>query len=175
VPDWPAGQGPKMLAYLYGYYAHLATLAESLAGSGARVLVFARGVSEEIRSRHRRGPVFFSDEPLAVSKLLPQCDAVLCHASHQMTAQALLAGKPLVLAPTQLEQFIIMRRVVRQGSGLGLAPDTPNPDLAAALRELLGNPKYAANARAFADRYRDHSRDAALQTLVRRIEGALQA
>jgi hypothetical protein len=56
-----------------------------------------------------------------------------------------------------------------------LAPDAANPDVAAALRELLGNPKYAASAQAFAARYRSHPRDAALQTLIRRIESALEA
>jgi UDP:flavonoid glycosyltransferase YjiC (YdhE family) len=175
VPAWPAGNGPKILAYLYGYYDHLGALADSLAASGASVLAFARGVDARILERHRNGPVCFSSEPMAVSRLLPQCDAVLCHASHQMTAQALLAGKPLLLAPTQLEQFIIMRRVVRQGSGLGLAPETPDPDVAAALRELLGNPSYAARARAFAEKYAEHARENALQTMVGRIEGILRA
>jgi UDP:flavonoid glycosyltransferase YjiC (YdhE family)/glycosyltransferase involved in cell wall biosynthesis len=172
VPEWPGNGRPRVLAYLYGYYPQLGNLADRLAATGAATLVFARGVSPEIRAKHEGGPLYFSSEPMAVSRLLPQCDVVLCHASHQMTAQALLAGKPLLLVPTQLEQFIIMRRVVRQGAGLGIAPDTPDPDIGAALRELVGNPKYAAQARAFAARYAGHDRGAALQTMIARCESA---
>jgi UDP:flavonoid glycosyltransferase YjiC (YdhE family) len=92
-----------------------------------------------------------------------------------MTAQALLAGKPVLLAPTQLEQFLIMRRVVRYGAGLGVAPDVPNPDFVSALRELTGNPGYAAKACGFAERYSVHDRGAALATMIGRIEAALGA
>jgi UDP:flavonoid glycosyltransferase YjiC (YdhE family) len=170
LPGWPSGEGPRILAYLYGYYDRLGAVADSLASSGARVLAFARGADAAVKSRHRGGPVHFSDEPMAFSRLLPSCDAVFCHASHQTTAQALLAGKPLLMAPTQLEQFIIMRRVVRQGGGLGLASEVADPDVGAAVRELLGNPKYAENAQQFAARYAAHGRDAALETLTDRIE-----
>ena len=173
VPEWPAGSGPKVFAYLYGYYAHLGRLADSLAASGCRANVFARGVDPEILARHAGGTVAFSPEPMAVSRVLPQCDLVLCHASHQMTAQALLAGKPLLMTPTQLEQFIIMRRVVRQGAGLGIAPDTPDADVGAAVRELLANPVYARNAVEFRERYSRHEPREALATMSDRIERSI--
>jgi UDP:flavonoid glycosyltransferase YjiC (YdhE family) len=114
------------------------------------------------------------DEPMSVSRVLPQCDLVVCHASHQMTAQALLAGKPLLMASTQLEQFLILRRVVRYGAGLGMAPDFANPDFAAALSELQRNPAYAGKAREFAARYGAHDRKTALTTMIARIEAALR-
>jgi UDP:flavonoid glycosyltransferase YjiC (YdhE family) len=98
---------------------------------------------------------------------------VICHASHQMTAQALLAGKPVLLLPTQLEQFLIMRRLVRYGAGLGIAPEVPNADYPSALKALADNPEYAAKAREFAERYAGHSRAVALATMVARIEAAL--
>jgi UDP:flavonoid glycosyltransferase YjiC (YdhE family) len=175
VPPWPEGEGPRVLAYLYGYYANLGGLVDALERSGARVLAFVRGAPAAISERCRTGRVIFTEEPMAVSHMLPQCDVVLCHASHQMTSQALLAGKPLLLAPTQLEQFIIMRRVVRQGAGLGLAPGEQNPDVTAALRELLDDPRFLRHARAFSERYRSHDRAASLQTMVRKIEEALAA
>ena len=89
-----------------------------LAASSLRLpaLVFCRGVPRSQAEKYARGSVHFPEEPMAVSRLLPQADLVICHASHQMTAQALLAGKPVLLLPTQLEQFLIMRRVVRYGA-----------------------------------------------------------
>jgi UDP:flavonoid glycosyltransferase YjiC (YdhE family) len=79
----------------------------------------------------------------------------------------------VLLLPTQLEQFLIMRRLVRFGAGLGIAPDVPNADYPAALAALAANREYAAKARDFAGRYAGHSRDAALATMVGRIEAAL--
>ena len=90
-----------------------------------------------------------------------------------MTAQGLLAGKPLLLLPTQLEQFLIMRRLVRFGAGLGISPDVPDADYGAALKALEENPEYAAKAREFALRYAGHSRAATLATMIERIEGVL--
>jgi len=110
---------------------------------------------------------------MSVSKLLPQAHALVCHGSHQMTAQALLAGKPVLLLPTQLEQFLIMRRLVRFGAGLGIAPEVPNADYASALTALAENAEYASKAREFAERYARHEHGSALATMIARIEAAL--
>jgi UDP:flavonoid glycosyltransferase YjiC (YdhE family) len=173
TPDWPAGQGPRVFAYLYPYYENLPALLDALAALDAPSLILCRGVAADLRRKHTGRSVMLSDEAMAVSRLLPQCDLVVCHASHQMTAQALLAGKPLLLLPTQLEQFIIMRRVVRLGAGLGVAQGTKSPDFAAAFAELAAAPGYRRKAMEFAGRYGNHDRGAALTTIVKRCEAAL--
>ena len=173
APAWPEGDGPRVFAYLYGYYKGLEPLLGALAALRMPTLMLCRGIDAELRNKHAGGSVHVSEEPMSVSRLLPQCDLVVCHASHQMTAQALLAGKPVLLLPTQLEQFLIMRRVVRYGAGLGVAPDVPDADFASALRALTGNAGYAAKAREFAGRYSGHDRGAALATMIARIEATL--
>ena len=173
VPAWPAGDGPRVFAYLYHYYKELPSLLAALSDMGLPALVFCRGLSAALRQAHGHGSVHFPEEPMAVSQLLPQADLVICHASHQMTAQALLAGKPVLLLPTQLEQFLIMRRVVRYGAGLGVAPELTNVDFAAALAEIRDNANYTVKARAFAHRYAGHDRSAALRTMIARCESNL--
>jgi UDP:flavonoid glycosyltransferase YjiC (YdhE family) len=110
---------------------------------------------------------------MSVSRLLPDADVVICHGSHQMTAQALLAGKPLLMLPTQLEQFLIMQRVVRFGAGLGIDMMAPRADFAAAIAALTQNRGFAQKAREFAQRYAGHDRDAGLRTIVARCEAAI--
>ncbi len=171
-PEWPVGRGPRVFAYLYNYYAGLPRLLESLEQLKAPTLMLCRNADPSLQQRQGEC-IFLTGEPMSVSQLLPQCDLVLCHASHQMTAQALLAGKPVLLLPTQLEQFLITRRVVRQGAGLGIAPDTANADFGAALRDVSCKPGYAQKASEFSARYRSHDRHAALATMVRRCEAAL--
>ena len=173
VPDWPAGTGPRLFAYLYSYFKGLDPLLAAIAASGSPTLVFCRGIDPKLREKYDEGSIHFSAEPMSVSKLLPQAHALVCHGSHQMTAQALLAGKPVLLLPTQLEQFLIMRRLVRFGAGLGIAPDVPNADYASALTALAENTEYASKAHEFAERYARHERGSALATMIARIEAAL--
>ena len=173
VPDWPAGAGPRLFAYLYSYFKGLDPLLAAVAASRSPALVFCRGIDPKLREKYDGGSIRFSEEPMSVSKVLPQAHTVVCHGSHQMTAQALLAGKPVLLLPTQLEQFLIMRRVVRFGAGLGIAPEVANADYASALKALAENIVYASKAREFSDRYARHERGAALATMVARIEAAL--
>ena len=173
VPGWPPGAGPRLFAYLYSYYKGLDPLLAAIAARKQPALVFCRGIDEKLKEKYEGSSIHFSAEAMAVSRILPGADLVVCHASHQMTAQALLAGKPALLLPTQLEQFLIMRRMVRFGAGLGIAPEVPNADYAAALKALAENREHAARARDFAGRYAGHSRNAALATMVGRVEAAL--
>jgi hypothetical protein len=173
MPEWPQGEGPRLFAYLYSYFGGLDPLLSAIAARKQPALVFCRGIDPKLKEKYAGASIHFSQEAMAVSRVLPQADAAICHASHQMTAQALLVGKPVLLLPTQLEQFLIMRRLVRFGAGLGTAPEVPNADYATALAALAENPGYAAKAREFAQRYAGHSRDAALATMAARIEAAL--
>ena len=173
APDWPPGAGRRLFAYLYSYFKGLDPLLAAIAASKSPTLVFCRGIDPKLREKYDGGSIRFSAEAMSVSKVLPQADAVVCHGSHQMTAQALLAGKPVLLLPTQLEQFLIMRRLVRFGAGLGIAPEVPNADYASALAALTENTEYASKAREFSDRYARHERGAALATMIARIEAAL--
>jgi len=173
VPAWPAGTGPRIFAYLYAYYPHLAALLDSCARLNAPTLVLCRGIDPSVAARYAGSSVLISDVPMAASRLLPDAQLVACHASHQMTAQALLAGKPALLMPTQLEQFLKTRRVVSQGLGLGIAVEEARPDFTSAIEELAANPRYTKAARAFAARYAAHDRNAALRTMLARCEQAL--
>ena len=97
--------------------------------------------------------------------------AKICrHGSHQTTAEALLKGRPVLLMPTHVEQFLTTRRVVRYGAGLGIMPDVDHPDFDRALQVLLENPGYSMRAHEFAARYARHDRAVALQTLLARLE-----
>ncbi|MGD9953589.1 MAG: glycosyltransferase [Burkholderiales bacterium] len=172
APEWPAGRGPRVFGYLYSYFAGLDPLLTALEGVQARTLLLCRGANADLVRRHSDGSVRVLNEPMAASRMLPQADVVVCHGSHQMTAQSLLAGKPLLMLPTQLEQFLIMRRVVRLGAGLGIDPSVPDADYGKAI-DTLGAASHGAAARGFAQRYAGHDADAALATMIQRIERAV--
>jgi hypothetical protein len=172
VPEWPTGRGPRVFGYLYNYFTGLDPLLAALERLQARTLLLCRGANPDLVRKYASGSVKVLNEPMSVSRVLPQCDLVVCHGSHQMTAQSLLAGKPLLMLPTQLEQFLIMRRVVRFGAALGVDPSVPDADYEKAIGEL-SSAGHSAKAKAFAAQYAAHDPAAALVTMLQRVESAL--
>ncbi len=66
--------------------------------------------------------------------LLPHCHAVICHAGHNTTVEALAHGLPLVVAPIRDDQPVIAEQVVRAQCGVRVKFGRLTP---AALREAL--------------------------------------
>jgi len=172
-PLWPAASGPRMFAYLYSYYAGLPNLLAALADLDVPTLVFCRGIDAALREKFRAAPIAFSDSPMSVARALPQADLVICHGSHQMTAQALLAGKPLLLLPTQVEQMLISRRVERLGAGGAVAPVSAQTDFAIPLALAVEDENHAQNAREFAARYGGAPQESVVRTIAERCEALI--
>ncbi len=79
--------------------------------------------------------------------LLQAVDAVICHAGHNTVCEALLHGRPLILAPIRDDQPVIARQVIDAGAGLFMRHGKVTPNMArATIDELLGNPELAAAA-----------------------------
>jgi len=76
-------------------------------------------------------------------KLLPQLDAVVCHAGHNTVCETLAHGIPLVVAPIRDDQPIIAQQVVDAGVGVRLKYGRVNSDqILEALLAVLENPSY---------------------------------
>ena len=170
--EWPEGR-PRYLAYVYADYRHLDALLAALARCDGAVIVICADLDRARRGALASQRMVFSDALLDFQAMAESADVVVCHGGHQTTAETLLVGKPLLLLPTQLEQFLTTRRVVRQGAALGILQDVTNPDFSTALKTVTQNPEFAQHAGEFAERYRIHRRDAALDTLVARCVAAL--
>lgn len=170
--DWPAGT-PRMLAYLYADYRHLSAFLDAISRRAGAAVVVCPGIEGTLRARFSSEQFIVSEALLDLPRMVKTADLVACHASHQTTSEALLAGRPVLLMPTQAEQFLTMRRVVRFGAGLGVASDVQQPDFDSALASLLEKPAFTARARAFGARYLAHDRARALRSLIERCEQAI--
>ena len=82
----------------------------------------------------------------------------------------LLKGKPLLLLPGHLEQFLLARRIEEMGAGLLVNPEQPPVDLELKLRRILFEADFSLNAQAFARKYENFPQDTVIAHLVRRIE-----
>jgi len=176
APQWPVGEGKRIFAYLRADYAEIDHLLAALAACGARCLIHMAGTSPVLIERYRSPRMVFSDTPVDIVSAAAQCDAAICHSGTGTVNALLQAGKPMVLLPAQLEQFLLARNVEALGAALVVVPEAARRDFGDALKSILENPSFVGHARALAERYREPSIQAVLDRAVARIEGrALEA
>jgi MGT family glycosyltransferase len=82
--------------------------------------------------------------------VLAEAAAVVTHAGHGTTIKALAAGVPLVCVPLGRDQKDNTVRVLRLGAGVRVPKTAPSDRIAAAVREVLDDPRYREAARRFA-------------------------
>lgn len=154
-PAWPAGKGKKIFCYLHPYKT-MPGLLKVLNRSGATVLVHGPQIPDQVRKKFTSQRLRFSPKPLNVRRVGQECDLVITNGTFGTTAAFLLAGKPVLMIPTNLERMMVARRVVKMGAGLA-APQGKPQMLLPRLKALLQNDRFAAAAREFSARYKDAS------------------
>ena len=167
---WPAAPGPRVFSYLRPETPHLEAALQALHGLQGSILIYAPGLPAELMQRYTAPHVAFSPLPVDLNKVARQADAGLTYASPAATVAFLMAGKPVLMMPGHLEQFLFAKRVEEMGAGLLQNPEQPPQNLAAMLRQVLADPNLRANAGAFATKYANFDQNAVMTHIVARIE-----
>lgn len=175
TPVWPEGQGPQVFAYLRTTHPDHAALLQALADAGCRTLCYmpevAAGKPPPVVSPHIR----YSAGPVHLGQALPACKLVICHGGEATLAQALLHGVPLMLLPTQAEQFLMSQRMEDAGVAINVAARPRPSAFGPMLDVLLKQPGHAAQARALAQRHAGFSHAAQTRELVTAVTSLLPA
>lgn len=125
---WPAGDGPRVFAYLKPRHPHSRSLLDFCIRHGCRIAAYLPGWSDDaLAALTRTGQVFCSQEPLSMAQAMAEADFALCHAGIGTVAQFVSAGKPLVLLPILVEQHRVARAAAAQQ--LALMPRLVNGEL----------------------------------------------
>lgn len=175
-PQWPtalADNGqllPRVYAYLRVSGAHVEAAFQALQALACNVLVYCPDADVGFRQRYQTARLAFADQPVDLHQAARDAVAGVSYASSHTTTAFLLAGKPLLLLPAHLEQFLLARRVEEMGAGVLLNPEQPPTDLAQKLQQILQQPNYTANAQAFAQKYAAFQQDQIIDHLVNRVE-----
>jgi len=169
--NWPAGDGKRIFAYLRADYAEIDHVLAALSACGARCLIHMAGTSQALIERYRSSRLVFSDTPVDIVSATMQCDAAICHSGTGTVNALLQAGKPMLLLPAQLEQFLLARNVEALGAAIAVVPEEVKREFGDALKNMLENPSFSGHARALAHRYCEPSIQAVIDRAVARIEG----
>jgi UDP:flavonoid glycosyltransferase YjiC (YdhE family) len=170
MPAWPKLQGKRIFGYLRtGTRHHEAALA-ALHALGAPTVVYFPDAPPALLERYAAPHLVFSAAPLDLAQTASDADAGITYASMSTATSFLLKGKPLLLLPGHLEQFLLARRVEEMGAGLVVNPEQPPLDLKFKLRRVLFEGDFTLNAQAFARKYANFSQNTVTGHLISRIE-----
>lgn len=170
---WPGLGRTRCFAYLRPESPHHEAALAAMRALDISALVFAPGLPLATAERFAAPHVRFLDEPADIQQMVLEADVAITYAGLATATAFLLGGKPLLLLPGHLEQFLVARRVVEMGAGILVNPEQPPGDLGGALASLVNDPSYRDNARAFATKYAAFDQSRIIRNLVRRIEELL--
>jgi UDP:flavonoid glycosyltransferase YjiC (YdhE family) len=173
-PVWPSlageqagGQaGKRIFAYLKPGYAHAAAVLQALVASGQPCVIY--GMGEGGAAAPRAPNLSYSSRLLDLDQAGRECAICITHVGSS-TSTLLQHGRPLMLLPMHLEQFLVGLRVAELGAGIVITPEEKQPDFGGALSRLLGEPGFAGRAAAFAARYSECSPDRILNNVLGRL------
>lgn len=169
APTWPPGNGKKVFVYLREGHPHSRGALETLARSGCSLLAFLpqSALGDHLESFPN---VAISRDPLDMDRLTREADAAVLNGGMSGTAAFLLAGKPVLCLPTQLEQFLTGWNLSRMGAGLLVSPQDIAPGMSAVVGRLLDDPGLRGAAAGFAAKYVHLDQPSVIASLVGRIE-----
>lgn len=152
-PIWPSVGAEKIFAYLRPEYPGLDALLKQLRTSPWSTLVHIPGTTPAFIARNSSANLHITPHPVIISAAAKQCGLAICHGGVATLSAFLLAGKPLLVLPFQLEQLISAHNIVALGAGAYISTENKKINYKASLTELLSQSKYAQAAQQFAEKY----------------------
>lgn len=169
APPWPDLPGKRIFAYLRPETPNCECALDALRDLGLPTVAYVPGANQQALGKWAARHLVFAQAPVDLSRAAAEADVAVTYASLATSTAFLFAGKPLLMLPSHLEQFLFGRRVAELGAGVLVNPEQPPGDLRAPLLGLVGQPAYRENAQAFAKKYAAFPQDQVIGNLVRRI------
>jgi len=165
-PKWPKGS-KRIFAYLKPCKA-LPEILYLLKKNQFSTLVVCNGINLDFQKKHRSPYLYFTSKLYDQLKILNDCELTITNGTGTAT-ESLLAGKPVLMLPTNLEQLMTAYRVQEIGSGL--YTHASNPDkLESKLKMLLEINSFKIKAINFASKYGKNDRQVSLEKMIKIVD-----
>ena len=172
LPQWPPIEGRRIFAYMRPMPA-LIPLLRVLNRWRLPTIAFVPSLGRQLVERFQSDSLRFSEQPVDIQTVARDCDVFIGYGSHSTTAAMLLAGKPVMLFPIDMEKELIASAVTSMGAGRWASPNAPREGVER-LREILLDRSHHDAAERFAHK---HERLCPLESaakIVERIENLLR-
>jgi UDP:flavonoid glycosyltransferase YjiC (YdhE family) len=157
-PVWPpaAGDRRRVFAYLRGAHPHFETTLRGLHRRGVSTLcVWPEAPAALIEAAHENAWLRVTREPVHVADALAQADAAVGCGSGTFTTQALIAGKPQLMLPTDHEKRLVAEQVQRSALGCLVTKQMSADAVEQRLQDTIDGERFDAAAKTAAAVYRD--------------------
>ena len=171
--DWPAGEAPRVFAYVRSEYPFVKDLARGLDRAGCSAILHVPGYASAAAAELTSPRVVFSAAAVRMEDMCRECALAICHGGSSTVSAMLLAGKPLLLLPSNSEQYMMARRLETLGAAATVPYGKVAPDFSGLIRRMVGDARAAAAARAFAGAHADYSVRDTVAGIAERCEAML--
>lgn len=152
-PVWPAGEGPRVFGYLRPS-ATLPPLLEALEARRLPTLLYGDGLPRALEERYASPTLRFVHRIQDLGVVGEEGDLMLLNGNLNSVSNLLLAGKPMLLLPLNLENLLTSIQVARMGAGRFVPSDAKGEKVGKGLGEVLkGLEGHRAAAAGFAQRH----------------------
>ena len=172
VPEWPAGQGKRIFAYL-DPHEPIPQVLKAMAETGARVLAYLPRAPEALLRQYAQGNLRLVSQPLNIADTAAQCDAGVNHGGHNIVGSLLNAGKPQLCLPWTLPEGVTSRKLLALGTGL-ISPIKPT-EMREQLARLLSDAGMAKKAADYGASVRHLTPEEALKGAVASVDELAKA
>jgi hypothetical protein len=149
-PKWDKDR-IKIFAYLR-HSKGLGHLLDEIKRMDCSAILVVRGMNTQELQRIASPTMQFVEHLVCIPQVIRECDIAIVNASHGTTCDALLAGKPILQLPRNMEQLLTAANTDKLGASLTADPQQ-GESIVTALRNLLASSSFRQASEDFASRY----------------------
>lgn len=167
--SWTGRKTHRIFLYVRNF-SQLELILETLKSSDAEVIACIPGVSETLLAAFAGGAIRIYPTMVRLAEILAKADLVITHAGHGTTANAFLAGVPMLMIPTTIEQWLLTRQMEQLGIGIAVRRDRLVAQFPATLAKLLGDKSFRQRARTMAGRYAGYDQRLVIERIANTVD-----
>jgi UDP:flavonoid glycosyltransferase YjiC (YdhE family) len=171
-PIWPdASNKPRYLAYLKASHPAIDAILDMLIDARLpTLLVLGGGTCPQATRLAPHGHIRLVDQLANMDQALSQADVVICQGNAGTVMASLSAGRPLLMLPGHVEQWLNSYRVCELHAGISLQATEIAEHGVAALHALIDDPHFRQHAGEVAARHPPSASQANLMRLCTQLE-----
>lgn len=152
-PDWPEVSGPKIFAYVTTKVKSLELFLQELQLVQGSKLVHIPRASQELIAHFERNDLRIVPEPVQMKAIVKDADLVIHQCGIGTVSACVMGGVKQLLLPTQLEQRMLAKKLVRAGLAYGIDPDSPTPAYKVIVESALSCPRLQEKTQKLQQKY----------------------
>lgn len=170
---WQHPDTAKVLVYVHPGAPGFSALMAALGKIDAEKICFIPGLRPADAQRYANLQTRIALKPVALGPLLNDADLMIAQGGGGTINEALLAGVPLLLISSQVEQYLGALCVERIGAGLNIGIDRSEAAFRVAIGDLLRDPGWRTHALYFAKRHQGFKPEQSVAAAVEAIEASM--